>query len=187
MGFFDKAMKTVQNVGGSVTQSVKNVGSSASVAVQDNSELNNMKSQINVINQELDAAYIQIGKKYVDYVQKTGDMGNLNVTDILTMIDPKLQRKAELEAKIIELEKQMQKNALLRDKAQAEKELQDEITKLDKALTMEVITKEEYDYKVSIARKKVDNFEEIKRVEQQYEMGIITKEERNAKIESLTQ
>lgn len=38
----------------------------------------------------------------------------------------------------------------------------------------------------SIAKKKVDNFEEIRRVEQQFDMGIITKEEKEAKIEALT-
>lgn len=51
---------------------------------------------------------------------------------------------------------------------------------------MDVISQDEYNYKISVARKKVDNFEEIRRIEQQCEMGIITNEEKNAKIEALT-
>ena len=113
-------------------------------------------------------------------------MGGLDVTDLLTMMDPKLTRKQELEAQLIELEKRMKQNAVLRDKAKAEEEFQEEKTKLDRALAMDVISQDEYNYKISVARKKVDNFEEIRRIEQQCEMGIITNEEKNAKIEALT-
>ena len=52
---------------------------------------------------------------------------------------------------------------------------------------MDVISRDEYNLKISIARKKVDNFEEIRKIEQQFDMGIITKEEKNAKIAALTQ
>ena len=97
MGIFDKALKTVQNVGDSLATSAVNVGSAAGTSIQDNTELNNLKMQINTIDQELDAAYVQMGKRYVDYVAKTGDMGNVDMTDLLTMVDPKLSRKKELE------------------------------------------------------------------------------------------
>lgn len=91
MGFFDKALKTAKNVGGSIASSAANVGSTVGTAAQDNAELNSLKMQINVIEQELDAAYAQIGKKYVDYVAQTGDMGNLDVADLLAMMDPLLR------------------------------------------------------------------------------------------------
>ena len=113
-------------------------------------------------------------------------MGGLDVTDLLTMMDPKLTRKQELEQQQIELEKRMKQNNILREKAKAEQEFQEEKTKLDRALAMDVISQDEYNYKISIARKRVDNFEEIRRIEQQCEMGIITPEERNARIEALT-
>ena len=51
---------------------------------------------------------------------------------------------------------------------------------------MVVITQDEYNFKISVARKRVDNFEEIRRIEQQCEMGIITQEEKNARISELT-
>ena len=52
---------------------------------------------------------------------------------------------------------------------------------------MDVITQDEYNFKLSIAKKKVDNFDEIRRIEQQFDMGIITKEEKNSKIDALMQ
>ena len=58
---------------------------------------------------------------------------------------------------------------------------------LEKALQMDVISQAEYDEKVAIARKKLDNFEEIKRVEKQLEMNLITREEYAAKMQALTQ
>ena len=68
----------------------------------------------------------------------------------------------------------------------AEEELQAEKTKLDRALAMDIISQDEYNYKLAKASKRVENFEEIRRVEQQFEMNLITKEEMNAKIEELT-
>lgn len=187
MGIFDKALKTAKNVGTNLTNSAINVGSTAGTAMQDTTELNNLKMQINVIEQELNSAYLQIGRKYVEYVMATGDMGNLDVADLLKMMDPKISRKQELEQELVELEKRMKQNEILRDKQRAEQEFLDEKTKLDRALAMEVITQDEYNFKISVARKRVDNFEEIRRVEQQFEMGIISKEERNARIETLIQ
>lgn len=55
MGFFDKALKTAQNIGDSISTSAVKAGSSVGVAAQDNAELNSIKMQINVIEQELNA------------------------------------------------------------------------------------------------------------------------------------
>lgn len=158
MGILDKALKTVKNVGDSLAESAVNVGSSAGTSVQENAELNSLKMQINVIEQELDAAYVQIGKKYVDYVVKTGDMGNLDIADLLTMMDPKLTRKQELEEQLVELEKRMKQNAVLREKAKVEAEFAEEKTKLDRALAMDVITQDEYNFKISVAKKKTKDY-----------------------------
>lgn len=96
-----------------------------------------------------------------------------------------LTKKAELEAQIIELEKQMKNNSVLREKQAAEAEYLAEKSKLDKALGMDIISQQEYDERLAVAKKKVDNFEEIRRVEQQYSMKLITKEEKEAKIKAL--
>ena len=185
MGLFDKVVKTASNVGTSVAKSAANVGSSASVAAQEQSELLALKSQINVIEQELNASYVQIGRKYVEYVLTSGEMPGIDVSDILKLIDPKLTKKQELEQKIIELEKEIKSKHVLRDKQQAEEKYLAEKSKLDKALAMDIITQEEYDEKLVLAKKQVDNFEAIRKIEQQAEMGLITKEEKAAKLQQL--
>lgn len=185
MGLFDKVTKTVSNVGSSIAKTATTVGSNAAVTAQEQSELVALKSQVNVIEQELNASYVQIGRKYVEYVAASGDMPGIDVSDILKLIDPKMTKKQELEQKIIELEKEIKQKNVLREKQQAEEEFLAEKSKLDKALGMDVISQEDYDIKLAIARKKVDNFEAIRKIEQQAEMGLITKEEKAQKIEAL--
>ncbi len=185
MGFFDKVTKAASNIGDSIVKTAAAAGSSASVAAQEQNELIAIKTQINVIDQELNSSYIQIGRKYVEYVINSGDMPGIDVSDILKLIDPKLTKKQELEAKCIELEKEIKSKNVLREKQQAEEEFLAEKSKLDKALAMEVIAQDEYDIKLAIAKKKVDNFELIRKIEQQAEMGLITKEEKALKIEQL--
>lgn len=185
MGLFDKVTKVVANVGESVVKTAANVGSSASVAVQEQNELIALKTQINTIDQELNSSYIQIGRKYVEYVIETGDMPGIDVSDILKLIDPKLTKKHDLENQIIELEKEIKSKNVLREKQQAEEDFLNEKAKLDKALAMDVITQDDYDIKLAIARKKVDNFELIRKIEQQAEMGLISNEEKEQKIEAL--
>lgn len=187
MGVFDKAMKTAKNIGSSVAGTAVNVGSNVGTSAQDSSEIASLKMQINAIEQELDAAYLQIGKKYVEYVIQSDDMGSIDISDILKMMDPKMTRKKELEAQLIEVEKRVKQSDILREKANAEAAFEAEKAKLDKALSMDVISQDEYNAKLSSAQKKLDNFEEIRRVEQQCDMGIITKAERDEKIKALTE
>lgn len=185
MGLFDKVTKTVSNVGNSAMKSAAKVGSSAAVAVQEQTELTSLKTQINVIEQELSASYIQIGRKFVEYVAESGEMPGIDVSSTLKLIEPKLTKKAELEKKIIELEKEIKQKNVLREKEQAEEVFLAEKAKLDKALGMDLLTQEEYDEKLAAARKKVDNFEAVRRIEQQAEMGLITAEEKAQKINQL--
>lgn len=187
MAFFDKVSKAATNLGKSAINTAANVGSKVGVAAQDQSELAGLKMQVNVIEQELDASYIQIGRKYVEYVIASGEMPGIDVSDILKLMDPKLTQKEELEQQIIVLEKKIKDNAVLREKQAAEAEFQQEKTKLDRALAMDILSQDEYDVKIAIARKKVDNFEAIRKVEQQFDMKLITREERDAKIAALTE
>lgn len=185
MGLFDKVTKAASNVGGSVLKGAAKVGSNVATTAQEQGELVSLKSQVNVIEQELNASYVQIGRKFVEYVAETGDMPGIDVSDILKLIDPKLEKKQELEKKIIELEKEIKQKNVLREKQQAEEEFLAEKNKLDKALGMDIISQDEYDLKIAIARKKVDNFEEIRRIEQQADMGLITKDEKKEKLDAL--
>lgn len=187
MSFFDKVTQTAANLGKSVVNSASKIGSSATVTAQEQTELAQLKSQINVIDQELDVFYNQIGRRYIDYVLETGDMPGIDASDLLKLMDPKMTKKQELEQKFIELEKEISTKNVLREKQLVEEEYLAEKVKLDRALAMDVISQSDYDVRLAIAKKKVDNFEEIRRVKQQADMNLITKEERDAKIKELTE
>ena len=186
MGLFDKVTKTAATIGQSTLNSAAKVGSNVGVAAQDQSELAGLKMQLNAVNQELDASYVQVGRKYVDYVIASGQMPGVDVSSILKLMEPKLEQKQALQAKIVALEKKIKDQNILREREMAEAEFLREKDKLDKALQMDVLSQADYDLKVAAARRKLDNFEEIKRVEKQYEMKLITREEFDAKMRALT-
>lgn len=187
MALFDKALKTAKNIGNSMANTAVNAGSTAGVAVQEQTELAGLKMQVNVIEEELNSAYAQIGRKYVEYVIETQEMPQIDVSDILKMAEAKIEKRDELEKQIVELEKQIKQKNLLREKAQAEEEFRAEKQKLDRALSMEVLTQEDYTAKVTVIQKRLDNFEAIRRTEQQFDMGLITRDEKEAKIKQLTE
>lgn len=272
MGFFDKALKKVQDVGENIAASANNVKTVVETSVQDTMEITGLKRQIRELEKEMDAQYLQIGKKYAEFVAdmddaepetaeneaaeatessevidevkeeaidevKAEDVAEtvdeakeeaadetidevkaedtaetideekevseepaedkvaeesdedeepvFDVSDFLTIIKQDQAKKKELENQLAEVEKRAKQNTLLREKTKAEESFEQEKGVLDKALAMEIISKEEYEQKLNTARKKVENFEEIKKIEQQFEMGIITKEEKDEKINAI--
>lgn len=237
MGFFDKALKKVQDVGENIAASANNVKTVVETSVQDTMEITGLKRQIRELEKEMDAQYLQIGKKYAEFVADMDDAEPetaeneaaeatessevidevkeeaidevkaeaadetvdeakeeaadedeepvFDVSDFLTIIKQDQAKKKGLENQLAEVEKRAKQNTLLREKTKAEESFEQEKGVLDKALAMEIISKEEYEQKLNIARKKVENFEEIKKIEQQFEMGIITKEEKDEKINAI--
>ena len=282
MGFFDKALKKVQDVGENIAASANNVKTVVETSVQDTMEITGLKRQIRELEKEMDAQYLQIGKKYAEFVADMDDAEPetaeneaaeaetteaetteatessevidevkeeaidevkaeaaaetvdeakeeaaaetidevkaedtaetideekevskepaedkvaeesdedeepvFDVSDFLTIIKQDQAKKKELENQLAEVEKRAKQNTLLREKTKAEESFEQEKGVLDKALAMEIISKEEYEQKLNIARKKVEKFEEIKKIEQQFEMGIITKEEKDEKINAI--
>ena len=153
---------------------------------QKESEITNLKKELQTVENELDAAYVQVGRKFMERVERTNDLCGLEIDDILRVMRPKLEQKKELEKQLVQLEKGIREISLLREREKAEIEYQDEKSKLDKALAMDVLTRQEYEHRLSIVRKKADNFEEIRRVNQQFDMKLITEEERAARIKQLT-
>ena len=277
MGFFDKALKKVQDVGENIAASANNVKTVVETSVQDTMEITGLKRQIRELEKEMDAQYLQIGKKYAEFVADMDDAEPetaeneaaeaetteatessevidevkeeaidevkaeaaaetvdeakeeaaaetidevkaedtaetideekevseepaeykvaeesdedeepvFDVSDFLTIIKQDQAKKKELENQLAEVEKRAKQNTLLREKTKAEESFEQEKGVLDKALAMEIISKEEYEQKLNIAKKKVENFEEIKKIEQQFDMGIITKEEKDEKINAI--
>lgn len=154
-------------------------------AAKDQATISALKMEISGIEEEINTAYVQVGRRYVDYVIKTGEMVGIDVSDILKVLDPKMTRIEEIKKEIIQLERKMKDSEIVREKEKAEQEFLVEKEKLDKALTMELISQEEYNEKIKIAQKKVDNFEELRKIEQKYEIGLISLNEKNLEIQRL--
>ena len=110
------------------------------------------------------------------------EMPGIDVSDILSMLEPKMSRKAELESERVEIEKRLKDMALIQEKNRLEEEFRREKEKLDRGLAMDIISKVEYDQKINQYKKRIDNFDEIKKIEQQYEFGIINLQEKEMKI-----
>ena len=229
MGFFDKALKKVQDVGENIAASASNVKTVVETSVQDTMEIASLKRQIRELEKEMDAQYLQIGKKYAEFVadmddaepetaepkaaepkaeqneepevleneapaetidevkaedtaetidevkeeseepeedevaEESDEEPVFDVSDFLTIIKQDQAKKKELENQLAEVEKRAKQNALIREKTKAEEAFEQEKGVLDKALAMEILSKEEYEQKLNIARKKVENFEEIKK------------------------
>ena len=187
MGFFDKVTQTASILGKNISDMGFNLGATLTVAEQGETELKQLKAQKNVVEQELDALYTQVGKRYIDHVIKTGDLAGIPTGDLIKLMSPKMAKKKEIETRIIELEKEIKEQTILREKQIVEEEFFAEKERLDKALGMDILTQEEYDYKIQIAKKKMLNFEEIRRIKKQAEMGLITYEEMEAKLRILTE
>ena len=73
MGFFDKALKKVQDVGENIAASANNVKTVVETSVQDTMEITSLKRQIRELDKEMDAQYLQIGKKYAEFVANMDD------------------------------------------------------------------------------------------------------------------
>ena len=174
-------------LGKDILTSATNISATLNVAEQEQTELNQLKAQMKVVDQELDSLYIQVGRRYIDYVIKTGDLAGIATGDLIKLMSPKMTKKKEIESRIIELEKEIKQQTILREKQMAENEFLMEKNKLDTALAMDILTQEEYDFKIRIAKKKVENFEEIRRVKQQADMGLITQQELDFKLKILTE
>lgn len=183
MGVFDKLISTIDSVATNAIVGGNEVNSA--VEKQDSLELKKLNDQAEVIKQELDASYAQIGRKYVDFIKLNPNEGCINIIDILKFMNPKMEQLDEIKRQIVALEKRMKDSAILREKQQIEQEFLAEKEKLDKALAMDVLTQNEYDQRISIIKKKVDNFEEIRRIEKQYEMNLINNDEKQARINAL--
>ena len=186
MGLFDEATKSVKSFSESVANSAKSVGTSIYSTTRGQSELAGLNVQLNAIEKKLEADYAAIGRKYVAYMEKCETDSTFEVTDILEKMKPELEKKAEVQSQIEAKQQEIKAHNEERAKKKAQDEFDAEKKKLDKAMELEIITDEEYDAKLAVAQKKLDNYDLLRKVDMQYEMEIITKEEyENTKKEIL--
>ena len=171
MTFFSKLKDAASTAIGTTINSAK-----------ENSKLIGIQAELTTVQADLDASYISIGRKYVDFIlvapeSATASMPDFGVNETLIQIEPKLVKKKHLEEELARIEKELGDNAIMQEKALYEKEFLVEKEKLDKAKKMGVISDTEYNEKILKFRKKLDNFSEIRRMEKQRDMGIISREE----------
>lgn len=187
MDLFDKATKMAKDVGNTVKSTAKNVGNTIGNLTKEQSELAGLKLQKNSIDKKLESSYVEIGKRYVDYVEECDTGVAFNVSDIIELMKPELEKRADIDISIADLEDQIKQNNADRERKKAQDQFDSEKMKLDKALDLEIITAIEYSEKLSVAQKKLDNFEMLRKIDMQLEMGIITKSEREEKINNILQ
>ena len=95
MGFFDKVTQTASILGKNIYDMGVNLGATMTVAEQEETELKQLKAQKNIVEQELDALYTQVGKRYIDHVIKTGDLAGIPTGDLIKLMSPKMAKKKD--------------------------------------------------------------------------------------------
>lgn len=185
MGMFDKMKTAAGAVGNAVGNAASAAGGAVVTSGKENAKLLGIKSEIAVIETQLTTAYEQIGRKYVERAVSTGDVSDIGVMDILSTIEPQLDKKTKLEAEIIQIEKELKDQLLMTEKAAAQREFDAEKEKFGKGLAMGVMNQDEYDAKMAVAQKKLDKFSDIRRIKEQKSMGIINDAEYKEKMTAL--
>ncbi len=187
MDMFEKATKAAKNMGDSVINSAKSIGTTLYSSTKEQSELASLNIQKSVIDKRLAESYQEIGKRYVAYVDACEGDTAFAVEDILEKMRPDLEKAAEIRTQIAEKEQQIRQDKEDRLKKKAQEEFETEKKKLDKALDLEILTPEEYEIKLSSAQKKLDHYDTLRKIQMQLEMGIITRTEYEEKVKSILQ
>ncbi len=187
MDLFDKATKVAKNVGDNVISSVKSVSNTIYNSTKEQSELAGLRVQAAVVKKRLNSYYTEIGERYVDYVIKGSAESAFNVDDIMEKVQAEIDELTDIQIQIADKEDVIKKSNLEKEKKKAEEEYEAVKAKLDKALSLDIITEKEYERKLAVAQRKLENFDELRKIKLQYEMDIITKEEYDQKVKALTQ
>ena len=185
MDLFDKAAKVAQDVGETVINSAKSVGDYLKFTNSEQRDYAGLKVQLNKVDKELESFYAEIGKRYVDYVNAPASPDAFNVDDIITQMEPLLSLKAETELKISEKEQAIRDAEKEKARAKAQERFEAESKRLENALAMDILTVDEYNEKIAVAKKKYQYYDILRKYEMQFNMQIITKEEYEAKVNEL--
>lgn len=181
---FDKATKTVKEVGENVFDSAKKVGSTIYNTSKEQSEIAGLKVQKAMVEKKLQEYYAAIGKRYVEFV-KADSTDVFDVNDILEEMQADKAKLDEIEESLAEKEINAKKAEEARREQKALEAYEAGKAKLDKALALDVITVEEYTEKLAVVQRKYDNHEQLRKIDLQLQMEIITKEEHDLKVEKL--
>ncbi len=185
MGLFDRIKTTAAGVGASIAKGAGQLTGKATVEAKEAAKIAAVKADIAAVQAEIDTGYVQIGKAYVDACIAGKEVSDIGCGATLKMMEPKLEKKMELEKKLIELEKALADSQIMQERALVQAEVDEIKAKLDKAKAMGAITDADYDAKLAQANKKLDHFEEIRMLKKQKELGLLSAGEFDAKVKAL--
>ena len=185
MSFFNNLLNNGKELGSQLSNAMGNVANQTGVDAKNSAQRTSLEMEIATLDKELDKSYLLIGHKYVEYLIVTQKAPEIDIADVLKLMEPKLRKKKELDDKLAALEKEDKEQHLIAQKLEYEREYQEQKAKLDKALTMEIITEDEYKNKLMVYQNKVDHFDEMRKIKAQYEMGIIDAGEMHMKLHAL--
>lgn len=150
----------------------------------DTPEKRDLRAQIAQRNDQLGRMYADFGRRYID--QFSGQSSApFQAEESAKRICALREEIRTLEKRVMEIDKRMLNDRIASERIQAMQQFDQEIAKLDKAVAMDVMSREEYDSKRAALQRRMDNFEDIKRIEIQQEMGVISREERDERIAKL--
>ncbi|MGO2331859.1 MAG: hypothetical protein ACTH59_09600 [Pseudoalteromonas nigrifaciens] len=183
MGLFNKIKTQASTIGSNISDSTSKLGSDIATSAKENAKLSAIRTEITSIEGQLNIGYKDIGKKYVEnLLANQGENVEVTLQEPLARIEPLLEKKIELEDEAIEIEKKIKDQIIIQEKAIFQKEYDQEKEKLEKAVKLDVLSKEEMEEKLAKARLKLDNFDNIRKLKKQEEMGLITKTELAEKL-----
>ncbi len=178
-------LKNIKNMTESIGKNVSDLANTMVITSKEQDKINTMEKEIKCLNLEIKSAYSEIGEKFVEHKNLNNEIETFNIDDILNVLDSKINKREELKAKVIEASKELNDKLILQEKKRVKEQFEREKDKLDKALAMDIINKDEYFKKIKVHENKVIYFDEIKNIEKQYEMKIISYDEKNEKIKSI--
>lgn len=185
MDMFEKASRVMKSVGDDMINSAINFSNTFCNTTKVQSEIASLNVQKSLIEKKLSDAYMEIGKRYVAYMNHAVPGAPFDVSDVMEKITPELEKMAQVDEELAQKEQQMKDDAENRSRKRAEEEFESTKKKLDQALEMSILTETEYAEKLTAAQKKLDYYDQIRKVELQYQMGIITKAEFDAKMKAI--
>lgn len=177
--------KNIKNMTESIGKNVSDLANTIAVTTREQDKINVMEKEIKCLNLEIKSAYAEIGERFVEHKNLNNEIGTFNVDDVLNTLDSKIAKREEIKAKVIEASKELNDKLILQEKKKVKEQFESEKEKLDKALSMDIINKDEYFKKLKVHENKVIYFDEIKNIEKQYEIKIISYDEKNEKIKSI--
>ncbi|MBY0754304.1 hypothetical protein K5V21_02435 [Clostridium sardiniense] len=177
--------KNIKNMTESIGKNVSDLANTIAVTTREQDKINIMEKEIKCLNLEIKSVYAEIGERFVEHKNLNNEIGTFNVDDVLNTLDSKIAKREELKAKVVEASKELNDKLILQEKKKVKEQFESEKEKLDKALAMDIINKDEYLKKLKVHENKVIYFDEIKNIEKQYEIKIISYDEKNEKIKSI--